>query len=126
MSDSTKDVIKVSADDVVETISPEKVEIISPVERTPALRNAALPAVGAALLWIGRELVPHLGNLTLNFLDRRTQSPSALARRSGTPADDRPQSALRGQGRGRGPQRRRQQQGGRRQGRGRGQGSRKR
>ena len=81
---------------------------VIPVETQPAtvsLRTRMLPAVGAALSWAGRELVPRLAYYVLEGLDRRTagQPGSTIARR-GSPSGDR-------QGRGR--QQRRRHRGGR-------------
>jgi len=42
----------------------------------PSLRQVAAPAVGAALLWTGRELLPRVGRLLLELLDRRRAAES--------------------------------------------------
>jgi hypothetical protein len=119
MNDRSEDVITVSADDVVEVIPPEKVEIVTPGTRTPSERSALLPTFGAALLWTGRVILPRLLNLTMNFLDRRTQSPPTPGSNPGMWTDDPRQSpAPRGRGRAGRQSRRRQRQGGRGKGRG--------
>ncbi len=56
------------------------------LETQPAplpLRDMVLPAVGAALSWAGRELVPRLAYYLLDGLDRRAGGgPTATASRS--------------------------------------------
>jgi len=71
----------------VPVIRPEPEVMIaeSPPSQTP-LRVRALPVVGAALSWAGRELVPRLAYYLLDELDRRAarQQPSRVARSGGT------------------------------------------
>ncbi len=83
-------------------------EIIQ-VKTQPAvtrLRTRLLPAVGTAMVWAGRELLPRLADSLVNALDRRaTEPPSGeVARR---------REAQRAGTRGRGHQRRQRQRGGR-------------
>jgi NAD-dependent dihydropyrimidine dehydrogenase PreA subunit len=48
------------------------VEVIPVSTGKPALwRRAIVPAVGGALTWVGREVVPRLAPLALDVLDRR-------------------------------------------------------
>lgn len=69
-------------------VEPEPEKVILIPETTPVevisvqnqsgsefLRGLALPALSSVLLWAGRELVPRLANIALNYLDRRIQSP---------------------------------------------------
>lgn len=44
-----------------------------------------LPAVGAALAFAGRELIPRLGPYLLDLLDRRLSRPPAAGHPGGTP-----------------------------------------
>ena len=69
---------------VIQT-EPEVMTAQSPPSQVP-LRVRALPVVGAALSWVGRELVPRLAYYLLDELDRRAakQQPSRLARGGGT------------------------------------------
>jgi NAD-dependent dihydropyrimidine dehydrogenase PreA subunit len=51
-------------------------ELAKRAPATPALqRRALLPAVGGALVWFGREIVPRLVPLALNALDRTLDRP---------------------------------------------------
>jgi NAD-dependent dihydropyrimidine dehydrogenase PreA subunit len=70
------------------------------------LRSGALPVVGAALAWAGREILPWLSDLLLDTLHRRTtgQQPMRVARNRRT---------LDRGGRGRGQQHRHRWRGGR-------------
>ena len=45
-----------------------------PAASSRSLRDLAAPAVGAALLWTGREVVPRVAALLLDLLDRRSQA----------------------------------------------------
>lgn len=69
-------------------VEPVEVGVHQPTELIPApvgaiqtrapvpsvsLLDLARPALGAALLWTGRELVPRLAELALNQLNRRTR-----------------------------------------------------
>ena len=63
----------------------------SQVETTPAsLRDLARPAISAALLWAGQELVPRLAELALSQLIWRIQTvertPIALGSQRGAQA----------------------------------------
>lgn len=52
----------------------QEVEVLPQAEISP-MRNALLPALGSALAWTGREVLPRLASLALDALDRRVQSP---------------------------------------------------
>lgn len=43
---------------------------------SPNLRELAAPAVGAALLWTGRHLLPRVADLLMDLLERRSQAVS--------------------------------------------------
>jgi ferredoxin len=48
------------------------------IKTRPALvpwRARVLPAVGAALVWAGREILPWMADLLLDTMDRRTTAP---------------------------------------------------
>lgn len=57
-------------------LAPAPVEIAPalPQPALPSLREWALPTIGSALLWTGREIVPRLASLALDLLDRRSRS----------------------------------------------------
>jgi NAD-dependent dihydropyrimidine dehydrogenase PreA subunit len=82
----------------------------TPVEAKPvtrSLRASILPAVGGALTWFGREIVPVLADYVLHDLDRRTTGkgqPKSTGRAESNGATDR--------GGGRGRRRRRRRHGG--------------
>jgi Fe-S-cluster-containing hydrogenase component 2 len=80
---------------------PEMV-IVKAEERTPALRAKVLPAVGGALAWVGREVMPRLAETLLDRWQRQ-----ALDRTGGDA------SRNGGSRRGGGGQRRRRRQRGR-------------
>jgi NAD-dependent dihydropyrimidine dehydrogenase PreA subunit len=63
--------------EVVKISSAVPVEIVAePAEpRHSTLRDVALPAIGSALLWTGREIVPRLADLAIDYLDQRIQAP---------------------------------------------------
>jgi NAD-dependent dihydropyrimidine dehydrogenase PreA subunit len=91
-----------------EPLSPAVVQppvVVIPAETTQpaAWRRAVLPAVGGALSWVGREVVPRLAPLALDMLD------SALEwRHSQSAGDEEPRPAPAGSRSGRkGRQRRR-------------------
>jgi NAD-dependent dihydropyrimidine dehydrogenase PreA subunit len=70
-------------------------------------RRVVLPAVGGALSWVGREIVPRLAPLAVDVLDatlerRRRLEPDTRLNQALTPAGDRPR---------RGRQRRRRRRG---------------
>jgi ferredoxin len=83
-----------------------------------SLRTRAVPAIEAALAYLGRNIAPHLANYLLHALDRRLgqEQASPAARASGVggrgPSTG-PSSGL-GRGSGRGRRRRRRQGRGRR------------
>ena len=74
-----------------------------------SLRDWALPAVGSALLWTGREILPRLASLALGWLDRRSH-PTGRALLVDQPAPTRSQILPRQAG-GRGRHRRRRRNG---------------
>jgi len=78
-------------------------------EPRPALAEAILPAVGATLAFIGRELGPRLLRLATEWIDDRLAQPAERERA----ATRRPAT---GRGRGAGRQQRRRRRGGRRRG----------
>jgi len=76
--------------------------------RHTPLRDSILPALGAALLWTGRELVPRVADLALGYLDRRIQStPSTPAQKVMRPSSRQVSRPARGGGSGRRRRRRR-------------------
>ena len=42
-------------------------------ESSITIQNAVYPVIGSMLLWTGRELVPRMANLVLDYLERRIQ-----------------------------------------------------
>jgi len=86
-------------------LQPELIPIRMPPATAP-LRSRALPIIGAALAWAGREIRPWLADLLLDTLDRYTTRLQAK-----DSARSRKVSA-RG-GKGKGQQHRRRQRGGR-------------
>jgi NAD-dependent dihydropyrimidine dehydrogenase PreA subunit len=58
---------------------PKTIALVEPVESLPMQNQAArssllsmiIPAIGSAILWTGREILPRLATLTLNSLDQR-------------------------------------------------------
>jgi NAD-dependent dihydropyrimidine dehydrogenase PreA subunit len=74
-------------------------------ESAPAsLRASLLPAVGGALAWAGREVLPRLAEVLLYDLDRRVTGRKTPAARRGEPGNG---SSVRGRGSGRHRRRRR-------------------
>lgn len=68
-------------------------------ESAPAsLRASLLPAVGGALAWAGREILPRLAEVLLYDLDRRVTGRKAPAARQSVPDNG---SSVRGRGSGR-------------------------
>jgi Fe-S-cluster-containing hydrogenase component 2 len=59
--------------------TPEIIMKVEPVERLPmqnqavksSLLSMVLPAIGSAILWSGREIIPRLANLAINSFDQR-------------------------------------------------------
>ena len=58
----------------IPTATPIEITAVPDESHHTLLRNEVLPAVGSALLWTGREIVPRLANLAIDYLDRRIQS----------------------------------------------------
>ena len=80
-----------STDLVPARLKPEPVILVarSPAELTPVSpappapqQRALLPAVGGALVWFGREIVPRLVPLALHALDRALDRPIGRPRRA--------------------------------------------
>ena len=69
-------------------------------ERVPR-RRAVLPAVGGALVWMGREVVPRLATLALDTLDGALNRRSSVQGRGSRARDITPTSIGRNRGRGR-------------------------
>lgn len=44
-----------------------------PGRATPALREWAVPAIGSALLWTGRQVAARLASLAVEYLERRSE-----------------------------------------------------
>lgn len=71
----------------VEAVEPVMTKQIEPRTPHPAdvmpvrsgIRDWALPAIGSALLWTGREILPRLASLAIETLERRTQSTNRVA-----------------------------------------------
>lgn len=97
---SKKDPVRVPAPQP----EPEIVRFETQAAPTP-LRAKALPVVGAALAWAGRELVPWLAEYFLHDLDQRVAKSQARRVGQGRAKQD-------FQARGGGRQRRRQRRGG--------------
>lgn len=57
---------------------PEVIQVRTETAPVP-LRTGILPAVGAALAWAGREIVPRAVDLLLDALDRRTNGQELTA-----------------------------------------------
>jgi NAD-dependent dihydropyrimidine dehydrogenase PreA subunit len=55
---------------------PEVIRVTPPPTPAP-LRQQMLPALGAALAFAGRELIPRLGSYLLDLVDRRLSQPPA-------------------------------------------------
>ena len=84
---------------------PAELSIVSEQPRYTSIQNAVLPAIGSALMWTGREVIPRLANLAINYLEQRLQSsPSEFTQQNIKMRNWRP-SGQRGKGR-----RRRQRQ----------------
>ena len=77
---------------VIRITEPAPSMVVPEAPRGVSIREAALPAIGSILLWTGREIVPRLANLALDFLDRRIQSNDpgvnnqSITSRGGNPA----------------------------------------
>jgi len=100
--------------------APEVIRV-RPQPAPVPLRTRAVPAIGAALTFLGRNVAPRLADYLLNALDRRLaqEQASLAARASGgaSPASGvggRGPSTGSGRGSGRGPRRRRRRGRGRR------------
>ena len=84
---------------------PTEISIVSEQSHYSSIQNAVLPAIGSALMWTGREVIPRLANLAINYLEQRLQSsPSEFTQQNIKMRNWRP-SGQRGKGR-----RRRQRQ----------------
>ncbi len=59
---------------VIRISEPAPSMVVPEAPRGVSIREAVLPAFGSILLWTGREIMPRLANLALDFLDRRIQS----------------------------------------------------
>jgi NAD-dependent dihydropyrimidine dehydrogenase PreA subunit len=59
---------------VIRITEPAPSMLVPEGPRGVSIREAALPVIGSILLWTGREIVPRLANLALDYLDRRIQS----------------------------------------------------
>ena len=76
-------------------------EVVPAGQKSPASwRRVALPAVGGALSWVGREIVPRLATLAVDVLDtklerRRHLESDTRARQSVTTARERPRRGRR-------------------------------
>ncbi|MEW6717474.1 MAG: 4Fe-4S binding protein [Chloroflexota bacterium] len=64
----SQEVIQVSQTPAVNSTS-----LVDGVKRV-SVRDMALPAIGSILLWTGRELIPRLADIALEYLDRRVPS----------------------------------------------------
>ncbi len=86
------EVVRGEVTPTVEAVGPARSEQIEPAIPRPANvvrvkpqitalspRNWALPAIGSALLWTGREVVPRLASLALALWDRRTRPAGQVA-----------------------------------------------
>jgi len=56
---------------IAESVSRDVIPVES---RGVSTRGLVLPAIGSFLLWTGREVLPRLAGLALDYLDRRIQS----------------------------------------------------
>ena len=59
---------------MVPEVSPVGITPIKTQEAPNSFRSLTLPALGSVLLWTGREIIPRLANLALNYLDQRIGS----------------------------------------------------
>lgn len=59
---------------------PEPMQTTTETLRPAPLRSSVLPVVGAALAWVGREIVPRLADYFLGSLDRRAVEKRAKKR----------------------------------------------
>jgi Pyruvate/2-oxoacid:ferredoxin oxidoreductase delta subunit len=62
--------------EVIPVAAPAQAAVTTQRPSPPALRETALPLFGAAVLWVGREIVPRLASLALDRFDRRIQKSS--------------------------------------------------
>lgn len=53
---------------------PAVASVLSTPIQAVTMRARLLPALGTFLAWTGREVVPRLAEMALNYLDRRVQS----------------------------------------------------
>jgi ferredoxin len=98
--------------EVIKVPSATPAEIVAMPEQPYhiSLQNAILPTIGSALMWTGRELLPRVADLALEYLDRRVQSSqSAPTQKFVRQRNCQVSRPLRGGGRGRRRQRRRRE-----------------
>jgi ferredoxin len=91
--------VEVPASRQVEQPTPAVITVAetAPQPATPSPRTLIWPAIGSALVWTGRELVPRLASLAVEWLDQR-QSPGnrSLSRRANGQQQRRRQRRRRG------------------------------
>jgi NAD-dependent dihydropyrimidine dehydrogenase PreA subunit len=94
---------------------PTEVTLAARQAASPMLRRLLVPAIGRALAWTGREIVPRLGYLALDLMDRRIRSigDSLPDRRTGPRTPTLAGSSMAGGSGGRRHRRRRRRHGGR-------------
>ena len=95
------DAVQPEEESLVRQVAPRPVPLANqPSPDLPTLRHQeiqiptrslVLPAIGAALLWTGRELVPRLASLALHLADRQASLPtgSSSNRSPAKPSGDR-------------------------------------
>lgn len=64
-----------------------------------SLQNTVLPAIGSALLWMGREVLPRLANVAIDYLDRQIRSPEIDTTNPNVQLRDQRPAHLKGNGR---------------------------
>jgi ferredoxin len=89
----------------VPSVAPAEIAAVPEQSLHTPLQDAVLPAIGSTLLWTGREILPRLANLALDYLDQRIQSPGSGATNPNIQMRDRRTAHSEGNGR-----RRRQRQ----------------
>jgi ferredoxin len=89
---------------------PELMEATPETLRPAPIRSGVLPVVGAALAWVGREIVPRLADTILGSLDRRAVEKRARKKVKGAAGSEAP--AHRGRSDDRRRQHRRRRRGG--------------
>lgn len=73
---------------VAEPVPDKVVPAQTQIESQPH-RSIVFPAIGSILVWTGREVLPRIANIALNYLDQRLSSADQGA--------DQPNSQMRGQ-----------------------------